>query len=45
MKVLVADKLEQGGIDALTPAGGEVVYRAELKDGHEDILDLYVVSI
>jgi D-3-phosphoglycerate dehydrogenase len=32
MKVLVADKFEQSGIDGLKAAGCEVVYRADLKD-------------
>ena len=36
MKVLVADKFEQSGIDGLKAAGCEVVYQPELKD---DALD------
>jgi D-3-phosphoglycerate dehydrogenase len=32
MKVLVADKFEQSGIDGLAAAGCEVVYRPDLKD-------------
>src|SRR5438552_18024518 len=32
MKVLVADKFEQSGIDGLEAAGCEVVYRPDLKD-------------
>ena len=32
MKVLVADKFEQSGIDGLTSAGCEVVYEPDLKD-------------
>src|SRR5689334_24957907 len=32
MKVLVADKFEQSGLDGLEAAGCEVVYDAELKD-------------
>ena len=32
MKVLVADKFEQGGIDGLKAAGCEVVYQPDLKD-------------
>jgi D-3-phosphoglycerate dehydrogenase len=32
MKVLVADKFEQSGIDGLTAAGYEVLYQPELKD-------------
>ena len=32
MKVLVADKFEQGGIDGLKAAGCEVVYSPDLKD-------------
>jgi D-3-phosphoglycerate dehydrogenase len=32
MKVLVADTFEQSGIDGLTAAGCDVVYRPELKD-------------
>src|SRR5712691_10027585 len=32
MKVLVADKFEQSGIDGLKAAGCEVVYQADLKD-------------
>src|SRR5712691_10768415 len=33
MKVLVADKFEQTGIDGLKTAGCEVVYQPDLKDG------------
>ena len=36
MKVLVADKFEQSGIDGLKAAGCEVVYQPDLKD---DALD------
>jgi D-3-phosphoglycerate dehydrogenase len=32
MKVLVADKFEQSGIDGLKAAGCEVIYQADLKD-------------
>src|SRR5712692_2688351 len=32
MKVLIADKFEQSGLDGLKTAGCEVVYRPELKD-------------
>ena len=32
MKVLVADKFEQSGIDGLKSAGCEVVYEPDLKD-------------
>ncbi len=32
MKVLVADKFEQSGIDGLRAAGCEVIYQADLKD-------------
>jgi D-3-phosphoglycerate dehydrogenase len=32
MKVLIADNFEQSGIDGLTAAGCEVVYRPDLKD-------------
>ena len=32
MKVLVADKFEQTGIDGLTSAGCDVVYSPDLKD-------------
>src|SRR6059036_661178 len=32
MKVLVADKFEQSGIEGLTAAGCEVVYEPDLKD-------------
>ena len=32
MKVLVADKFEQSGIDGLKAAGCEVVYQPDLKD-------------
>ncbi len=32
MKVLVADKFEQSGIDGLKAAGCEVVYEPDLKD-------------
>ena len=32
MKVLIADKFEQSGIDGLTAAGCEVVYQPDLKD-------------
>ena len=33
MKVLVADTLEQSGINGLSAAGCEVIYKPELKDG------------
>src|SRR4029078_11698728 len=32
MKVLIADKFEQSGIDGLKAAGCEVVYQPDLKD-------------
>ena len=32
MRVLIADKFEQSGIDGLKAAGCDVVYQAELKD-------------
>ena len=32
MKVLIADKFEQSGIDGLNAAGGNVVYQPDLKD-------------
>src|SRR5919197_1830777 len=32
MKVLVADKFEQSGLDGLAAAGCDVVYRPDLKD-------------
>src|SRR3954465_10414066 len=32
MKVLVADKFEQSGLDGLKQAGGEVIYQPDLKD-------------
>jgi len=32
VRVLVADSFEKSGIDGLTAAGGEVVYKPELKE-------------
>jgi D-3-phosphoglycerate dehydrogenase len=34
MKVLVADKFEQSGLDGLTAAGCDVVYQPDLRDEH-----------
>src|SRR5215831_6517836 len=39
MKVLIADKFEQSGLDGLKAAGCEVVYQPDLKDdAHADVL-------
>src|SRR5258707_5466878 len=49
MKVLVADKFEQSGIDGLKAAGCEVIYQPDLKDDsliqalHETSADVLVV--